>query len=417
MGYALFRGTAEVMLAIRGVLLAVLLGPAAFGTWALLRLVMRYSSLVGLSVYRGLELELLRKKGRSPAAPGTFAPAALGFVLLLSGGLALVALTISFLVNEQAHRVVLRGFAAAGLAEALSAMPSCAPGSGAASGSTLFSSPELRCCMWSAPLPWRRCGGWRGRLRRTDLGQPPGNCCPGVTMAGAAAHHRPETGAADAGDRFAGGAQHGRGDRAGDRRPLGRGDLGRPHHARVLRICRIGNHGCRRFGPGGTYRSVSSGVRSPQFQRSGCRTTGSPRAGLVALRPSAPPAPWRLSLVLGPVVLQAVPSYREAIAPGRVFLLSGVAMGLVNLASIGAVAAGRQRRLPLYAGSALVLTFALSIGALSGYGLGSVAAATFAGHLVFAALVLRLNVREAGVTQPARFVATILLPLVWCTLR
>ena len=47
MGYALFRGTAEVMLAIRGVLLAVLLGPAAFGTWALLRLVMRYSSLVG----------------------------------------------------------------------------------------------------------------------------------------------------------------------------------------------------------------------------------------------------------------------------------------------------------------------------------------------------------------------------------
>ena len=69
MGYALFRGTAEVMLAIRGVLLAVLLGPAAFGTWALLRLVMRYSSLVGFSVYRGLELELLRKKGRSPVAP------------------------------------------------------------------------------------------------------------------------------------------------------------------------------------------------------------------------------------------------------------------------------------------------------------------------------------------------------------
>ena len=112
-----------------------------------------------------------------------------------------------------------------------------------------------------------------------------------------------------------------------------------------------------------------------------------------------PPLLGGLSLVLGPVVLQAVPSYREAIAPGRVFLLSGVAMGLVNLASIGAVAAGRQRRLPLYAGSALVLTFALSIVALaSGYGLGSVAAATFAGHLVFAALVLRLNVREAGVT-------------------
>ena len=119
MGYALFRGTAEIMLAIRGVLLAVLLGPAAFGTWALLRLVMRYSSLVGLSVYRGLELELLRRKGRAPAVPGAFAPAALGFVLLFSGTIALVALTISFVVDDQAHRVVLRGFAAAGLAEAL----------------------------------------------------------------------------------------------------------------------------------------------------------------------------------------------------------------------------------------------------------------------------------------------------------
>ena len=91
-------------------------------------------------------------------------------------------------------------------------------------------------------------------------------------------------------------------------------------------------------------------------------------------------------------------------------------MGLVNLASIGAVAAGRQRQLPVYAASALALTFALSIVALgSGYGLGSVAAATFIGHLVFAALVLRLNVKEAGVPDADRFVATILFPLVWCT--
>jgi O-antigen/teichoic acid export membrane protein len=129
-----------------------------------------------------------------------------------------------------------------------------------------------------------------------------------------------------------------------------------------------------------------------------------------------PPLLGGLSLALGPIVVLTVPSYREAIAPGRVFLLAGVAMGLVNLASIGAIAAGRQRRLPLYAGSALVLTFALSIVALvSGYGLGSVAAATFAGHLVFAALVLRLNVREAGIPEPERFVAAILLPLAWCT--
>jgi O-antigen/teichoic acid export membrane protein len=128
-----------------------------------------------------------------------------------------------------------------------------------------------------------------------------------------------------------------------------------------------------------------------------------------------PPLLGAVSLALGPLLATAVPTYREAIAPGRIFLLSGVAMGLVNLASIGAVAAGRQRMLPLYAGSAVGLTFALSIITLtSGYGLGSVAAATFAGHLMFAVLVLRLNVREAGIAGADRFVATILLPLIWC---
>jgi O-antigen/teichoic acid export membrane protein len=129
-----------------------------------------------------------------------------------------------------------------------------------------------------------------------------------------------------------------------------------------------------------------------------------------------PPLLGAASLALGPIVAGAIPTYLEAVAPARLFLLSGAAMGLVNLASIGAVAAGQQRRLPLYAASGLALTCALSVAALaSGYGLGAVAGATFAGHLLFAALVLRLNVQEAGVPRVERFVAAILLPLVWCT--
>jgi hypothetical protein len=38
-----------------------------------------------------------------------------------------------------------------------------------------------------------------------------------------------------------------------------------------------------------------------------------------------------------------LPDYLAAVAPARIFLLSGAATGIVNLASIGAVAAGRQR--------------------------------------------------------------------------
>ena len=53
--YAVSRGASEGLLAVRGVLLATLLGPAAFGSWALLRLSTRYASLAGLSIFRGFE--------------------------------------------------------------------------------------------------------------------------------------------------------------------------------------------------------------------------------------------------------------------------------------------------------------------------------------------------------------------------
>jgi O-antigen/teichoic acid export membrane protein len=128
-----------------------------------------------------------------------------------------------------------------------------------------------------------------------------------------------------------------------------------------------------------------------------------------------PPVLGAASLVTGPLLASAMPQYIAAIAPARLFLLSGAAMGLVNLASIGAVAVGRQRQLPGYALVALTLTVGLSALALAAGGaLGAVAAATFAGHVLFAAQVLRLNVREARLPDADRLVLKTLLPLVWC---
>jgi O-antigen/teichoic acid export membrane protein len=128
-----------------------------------------------------------------------------------------------------------------------------------------------------------------------------------------------------------------------------------------------------------------------------------------------PPLLGAVSLALGPIVAAAMPNYIPALPPARLFLLAGIAIGLVSLASIGAVAAGQQRQLPRYAAGALVITVVLSVVALvSGLGLGAVAGAAFVGHLVFAALVLRLNARETGMASANRFVAMTLLPLVWC---
>jgi O-antigen/teichoic acid export membrane protein len=414
LGYALFRGTSEVMLAVRGVLLALLLGPAAFGTWALLRLVMRYSALVGLSVYRGLELELLRDRSSSSRAADVSASAALGFVLLVSGGLAALALSASFLVHTEL-RTVLRGFAAASLAESLFGYALvCTRVKGnlrlyslLESGTSLL---HVVCAVALASV-WGLGGAFVGLTLANLLG-----------IAGASRwlDLRPAL------------------DLRAVRRML---EIGFPVVLSLAAAILLST-GDRWVvalwgGPtmlgyyafAGSVTTVAGAlalvVRTVVFPQVYGEASSNGAATALqthlerALLPFArllPPLLGALSLALGPIIATAVPSYHEAIAPGRVFLLSGVAMGLVNLASLGAVAAGRQRMLPLYAGSALALTFLLSIVALlGGYGLGSVAAATFGGHLLFAALVLRLNVREAGVPGAGKFVGTILLPLIWCT--
>jgi hypothetical protein len=79
------------------------------------------------------------------------------------------------------------------------------------------------------------------------------------------------------------------------------------------------------------------------------------------------------------------------------------------------MAAGRQRELPLYAGVALVITTGLSVlGLAGGAGLEGVAAAALIGQLMYAAVLLRLIVKEAGMLNPERVVLNTLVPLVWC---
>ena len=115
--YGATRGTAEGLLALRGILLAAVLGPAAFGSWALVRLAMRYAALGGLGITRGLEFELLHPV---PARGGdTRSPAgvALGFMLAVAGALAALALVASVVVSSAETRLLLRGFAAASVAE------------------------------------------------------------------------------------------------------------------------------------------------------------------------------------------------------------------------------------------------------------------------------------------------------------
>jgi O-antigen/teichoic acid export membrane protein len=412
--YGASRGATEAMLAIRGVLLALLLGPAAFGTWALLRLGMRYSALAAISVYRGLELELFQQRAESGADQRRSSAAALGFVLVLSGTIAALALSAALLVDDETTRLLLRGFAAASLTEAIYGYALvCTRGRGNLRRyAMLEAGTSVLHVIWSVGLA----AGWG--LSGAFIGLTAANLM-GIAAAARWVEFRP----------------------ALDWLPVHRMlRVGMP----VVLTMGIGillSTGDRWVvalwgGPtmlgyyafagsvtavAGVLAIVVRTVVFPQVYRE-ASSSGAAAALQVhldrTLLPFAcflPPLLGALSLALGPLVAGTMPQYVEAIAPARIFLLSGAAMGLVNLASVGAVAVGRQRQLPAYAATALALTLGLSGLALANGGaLGAVAGATFAGHLLFAALVLRLNVREAGILAAEKLVARALLPLIWC---
>jgi O-antigen/teichoic acid export membrane protein len=403
------------MLGVRGVALAILLGPAAFGTWALLRLGTRYAALVGFAVVRGLEREIVQGDTKRSAAADSYAAAALGFVLFASGAVASVALVASFVAQDPEYRLLLRGFAAASLTEAVyNYAQSCIRVRASLRiYAVLETSTAVLHVIFAVALGWiwglagafgglvaanligilaaSRWVAYRPKLRLEPVRQLLSVGLPitlsiwvGILLSTA--------------DRWVVAAWGG---------PVMLG-----YYAFAASV----------MAPAIALGQVIRTVVFPQVygEASAAGAATAVQAHLQrALLPFArllPPILGVLGILAGPIIAVAMPNYVPAIAPGRLFVLVGVATGLVTVASVGAVAAGRQRQLPIYAGIALALTLGLAILALqSGLGLASVAGTAFIGNLFFGAAVLRLNVREAGFSHPERFVMITLIPLTWCT--
>jgi O-antigen/teichoic acid export membrane protein len=399
---------------LRSVLLAAMLGPAAFGGWALLRMGMRYAGLPGLGVFRGLELELLHADSKvtttrrdSPAAT------ALGFILLVGGGLAALALAASLVLDDRNDRLLLRWFAVGGLAELIYgyAMVCTRVRTGLRRFAILETSTAALHIVLAIGLArvWGLAGAFAGLALANLIG---------IAVAVQWTPFRPAL------------------SMEALRRLL---HVGLP--VTITSCVAILLVTSDRWvvtlwgGPAllGYYAFAASAttaagalalvIRTVVFrdvygEAFSAGAASALRAHMErALLPFArllPPLLGAVALILGPILAVILPRYIEAIAPARLFLLAGAAIGLVNLAAIGAVAAGQQRRLPLYAGVALALTVVLSVLALvAGAGLEGVAAGALAGHLLYAAAVLRLVGREAGISHPHRFVLTALLPLGW----
>jgi O-antigen/teichoic acid export membrane protein len=416
-GYSAVRAATEGLLGLRGILLATLLGPAAFGSWALLRLGTRYAALGGLGVFRGLEVELLHPGERTPvgaARRSDAAGAALGFMLAVSGALATLALLLSALVESPNHRLILQGFAAAVIAEA---------GYGYALVFTRVRTTLLRYSLLEAGTAALHLG--LGVILAWSFG---------LAGAFAALALSSALGAAAAA-------------RWVDMRPVFRSPALRPMLKVGFPVALTGALGTLLntadrwvvaawggeellgyYAFAGALASAAAAlalaIRTVVFPEvyGDARLAGAATAlrrhlerSLMPFATLVPPVLGAIGVCLGPVVAFAAPAYTEAVAPARLFLLAGAAVGLVNLAAIGAVAAGHQRLLPAYAAMGLAANLGLSIAALlAGAGLEGVAAASLAGHLVFAAAVLRLNARLSGIGKAGQLAVRALRPLAWC---
>ena len=113
-GYGSLRTVAEGLLGARGVLLALVVGPEAFGAWNLFRLTLQYSAFAEFGILHGLEREGVR--AGAGGADGSAEPIAWGRAavtwVLLTGGILTMAAAMGTLV-QGAPALVLGGVAAA----------------------------------------------------------------------------------------------------------------------------------------------------------------------------------------------------------------------------------------------------------------------------------------------------------------
>jgi O-antigen/teichoic acid export membrane protein len=414
------RGISEGLMAVRGIVLAGLLGPTAFGGWALLRLATRYAAFANLGVLRGLEYELLPTRDETRTARSgerlRAARTTLGYLLAAFSVLALAAVALSFRVDDPLRRLELRTFAGVVLVDELYMYGLvCLRIRGDlrryAQVELVHAVLQVACVTLLA---------WRWGL---------GGALTGLVLATATAALL-TTPYAPLRPTFR---------RASFRRLLATG-----FPVVLAQLLAVASASVDRWvvaGVGGTtllgYYSFAAAlaglggalawvlrtvvIRDLYGHARSAGAAPALRAHLdQVVRPYALLFPALLGAAafgIGPSVALLVPRYLPAIEPARLFMFAGAATGLVQLATVGVVAARRQRILPWLSAGTLVLSGGAALVALrAGAGLEMVATGSLVGQFVVAGGLLHALAAEAGVGAPAGQVAKLLAPFLWCML-
>ncbi len=416
--YAAARGTTEGMRSLRGLLLAIVLGPRAFGIWTLFRIFMRYTPLSGLGVQRGLELEIVQERalgdaeaiGRSTRSART----ALGWILVTAIATSLAALIASFVVTDEAWKLALRAVALGVVLEELWVFAT----------TYLRALRELRryalleianaSLHLIAAVGMAMLFGLRGAIAGFVIG-----ALVSLWTVRKCAPFSPAL------------------SKAALRRLL---DIGVPLALSTALTVALGTAdrlvvaayggptalGVYAFGVSiaGLAASLAWIIRTVIFPDvyGSARVAGAATAMREHLDRTVlpfaylfPPILGVLALAMEPAMSLALPRYLPAAAAARIFIFAAAAGGITTLGAIGVVATGRQRALPMLSALALCINLACSMLALEfGGGLALVAGGAVLAQATIATGVLAILGRQATESRAAMLVVKGLLPLAWC---
>lgn len=360
LGYGVARAVVELLLGARGMVLAALLGPAAFGVWSLIRLCQQYLVVVGLGTSRGLEVEASAHRrgadGQLNPIAERFAATSLGFQLLGYGAFSMLAAVGAVLSEDPTWRAILAGLALSTLVERLyfqggtflraqATIPEFAAIElghavlqilltvalawiwglpGALAGMALAYAGGL--AMMHGRVPMRVGWSWPMTRAMIRIGLP-------VTLAGVMQTLV--------------------------------GSLDRLVVAAFVSVEALGQYA---FAVSITSIGAAAGlvVRTAVFPDIyHAARHGDSRAWIADMKRLLLALSWTMSLVftamalaIGPVIRHLLPDYALAVGPARIFIFSGVAQGLIMVAMLGSVASDRQRVVPVLT----AITLAASVG-------------------------------------------------------
>jgi O-antigen/teichoic acid export membrane protein len=415
--YGASRGVTECFLALRGLVLASLLGPEAFGGWALFRLATHYGGFAGLGVHRGMEFTVAGTgKADDCSEREPYWNTALSFAFVSFGFVALLSLAASFVVDSPDVAVGMRWFAGAILVEqvwlyGMTYLRAAGHLRRYAVSEALNAALNVVLAILFARL-WALEGAFAAFVTATLLSLLLLSTRIGLRPRFSGSHLRrmiwvglPILVTLMLGTAFV----------TADRLVVaafgGTAMLGL--YAFAVSIA----------GLGGSFAWVVRTVVYPEvYAEAGQGEAGTAMQDhlLRTIRPFArlfPPLLGILALAMPPLVDLLLPRYVDAIPAARLFIFTGVTTGFATLGTVGVVAIGRQRVLPLFSGGGLALNVTLSIAALQwGLGLEGVAAAALTSNTVKGLAVVGLLATASRIERKTRFLASVALPLLWCTM-